>query len=76
MDKEKMNEEKLKVLNSTLEKLEKTFGSKTDIIIKGGTLSPVASSVVDLTDPAHPRLLRQGAITREQLEHCLGQILE
>ena len=26
MDKEKMNEEKLKVLNSTLEKLEKTFG--------------------------------------------------
>ena len=57
-------------------KLEKTFDSKTDIIIKGGTLSPVASSVVDLTDPAHPRLLRQGAITREQLEHCLGQILE
>ena len=26
MEKEKMNEEKLKVLNSTLEKLEKTFG--------------------------------------------------
>lgn len=47
------------------------FGKKTAIIIRGGTLSPVASSVVDLTQEDNPRLLREGSICREALEHVL-----
>lgn len=48
------------------------FSSKVDIIIKGGTLSPTASSVVDLTQK--PVLLREGAISKAQLEPILGAL--
>ncbi len=49
------------------------FGKKTAIIIGDGTLSPVASSVVDLTQDNAPRLLREGSIRREALERILEQ---
>lgn len=48
-----------------------TFTNKVDYIVLGGTLSPVASSVVDLT--AHPRLLREAGISRAALEEALGK---
>lgn len=50
-----------------------TFDGKVDYILLDGTLSPVASSVVDLT--AAPRLLREGAISRRALEETLGEKL-
>ena len=52
--------------------LENIFGSKVDIIIKAGKLNPTASSVVDLTDAQHPVLLREGVLSRPQLENVLG----
>ncbi len=52
-------------------KLEDTFSSKVDIIIKAGTLSPTASSVVDLTQDDSPRLLREGALAKQALEQVL-----
>lgn len=51
--------------------LENTFAQKVDIIIKAGKLSPLASSVVDLTDNQKPVLLREGVISRAQLETVL-----
>lgn len=45
------------------------FDGKADIILTGGTLSPVASSVLDLT--AEPTLLREGALKRAELEQVL-----
>lgn len=53
------------------EGLENLWGKEIDIIIKGGTLSPVASSVVDMTDGSSPRLLREGSISRGQLSEVL-----
>ncbi len=50
-----------------------TFNGKVDYIVLAGTLSPVASSVVDLT--AAPRLLREEAISRTELEKVLGRPL-
>ena len=52
------------------EDLVECFDGKVDFIIKGGTLSPTASSVVDLTQT--PRLLREGAISKAALENVLG----
>ncbi len=49
--------------------LVETFNGQVDYIVRAGTLSPVASSVVDLT--AQPRLLREGALTRTVLENVL-----
>lgn len=56
---------------TTQEILLNTFSGKVDYIIHAGTLSPLASSVVDLTAAA--RLLREGAISRAALEQTLGQ---
>lgn len=50
-----------------------TFDGKADYIFLGGTLSPTASSVVDLT--AQPVLLREGGISRNGLERVLGEPL-
>ncbi len=50
-----------------------TFDGKVDFILLAGTLSPVASSVVDLTQK--PRLLREGALSRAELSRVLGQNL-
>lgn len=54
--------------------LVETFDGKVDFLVLGGTLSPVASSVVDLT--ALPRLLREGAISRKDLETTLQSALD
>ena len=48
-----------------------TFDGKVDYIFLAGTLSPVASSVVDMTQA--PRLLREGSLSRAALEQTLGQ---
>lgn len=52
-----------------------TFDGKVDFIFLGGTLSPTASSVVDLTGK-EPVLLREGAISRTALEQILGKRLQ
>jgi len=46
------------------------FKGHVDFIFKGGTLSPTPSSVVDLT--GRPRLLREGALSGENLEQVMG----
>lgn len=48
----------------------KFFDGKADLILTGGTLSPVASSVIDIT--AGPKLLREAAVPRARLESVLG----
>lgn len=48
----------------------RTFDGKVDFIFLGGTLSPVASSVVDTTQKG--RLLREGGISRGDLERVYG----
>lgn len=50
--------------------LVETFDGKVDFIFRAGTLSPTASSVVDMT--VRPRLLREGSISRNKLERVLG----
>lgn len=49
------------------------LGKKIRHILDGGA-TPIGleSTIVDLRDPAHPRLLRPGAITRAQLNRALG----
>lgn len=47
-----------------------TFDGKVDFIFCAGTLSPVASSVVDMTGA--PRLIREGTVSRRALEDVLG----
>lgn len=44
---------------------------KVDFILTDGNLSPVASSVLDIT--AQPTLLREGALSRTQLEKILQE---
>ena len=50
--------------------LVQTFEGKVDFIFCAGTLNPTASSVVDMTKT--PRLLREGSITRSELERVTG----
>ena len=52
----------------------KTFDGKVDFIFLGGTLSPVASSVVDTMKEG--RLVREGALSREELERVYGAPLQ
>lgn len=49
------------------------LGKKIRHILDGGA-TPIGleSTIVDLRDPAHPRLLRPGAITRAQVSRALG----
>lgn len=51
-----------------------TFDGKVDFIFLGGTLSPTASSVVDVT--AGPLLLRQGSVPRAELESVWGGVFQ
>ncbi len=45
-----------------------------DLVVDAGALpSSPASTVLDLTDPENPRILRMGAITKEKLDEILTQ---
>lgn len=57
------------------EDLLNTFDGKTDFIFLGGTLSPVASSVITLAEKK-PRLLREAAVSRSALEEVLGEKID
>lgn len=49
------------------------LGHKISSILDGGPSKVgLESTIIDLRDPAHPTLLRPGAITRAQLEKVLG----
>lgn len=47
------------------------FDGKADLILTGGTLGARASSVLDMTG-REPKLLRQDALSKEDLEKTLG----
>jgi L-threonylcarbamoyladenylate synthase len=50
-----------------------SLGRKISYILDGGPSSiGVESTIVDLREPDAPRILRPGAVTREQLERVLG----
>ena len=50
------------------------LGRKIRFILDGGpTTIGLESTIVDVRDPRRPRLLRPGAISREQIEAVLGQ---
>ncbi|MDP8213794.1 MAG: L-threonylcarbamoyladenylate synthase [Candidatus Euphemobacter frigidus] len=51
------------------------FSGKVDLIIDGGEVSGRPSTVLDLT-VSPERILREGPITREQIEACLGHRIE
>jgi L-threonylcarbamoyladenylate synthase len=51
-----------------------SLGKKIRHILDGGPASiGLESTIVDLRDPNAPRLLRPGAVTREQLQRALGK---
>jgi L-threonylcarbamoyladenylate synthase len=58
---------------TTAEHVRLGLGGKIRYILDGGA-APIGleSTIVDVRNPRIPRLLRPGAITREQLEHVLG----
>lgn len=51
------------------------FDGEIDLILDGGTCNATVSTVLDLTAEP-PRLLRQGSITRKQIEAALGLALD
>lgn len=52
------------------------LGRKINHILDGGHATiGLESTIIDLRDPQHPRLLRPGAITRTQLQRSLGRPL-
>jgi len=58
---------------TTAEHVRAGLGNKIKSILDGGPCTiGLESTIVDLRDPRHPRLLRPGAITRVQLERTLG----
>lgn len=59
---------------TTAEHVRDGLRSRIRYILQGGpTTIGLESTIIDLRDEAHPRLLRPGAITREQLETVLGR---
>ena len=54
---------------TTQEEVIASLQGKVEYILTGGTLSAVASSVVDLT--GEPKLLREGSLSRQELEKVL-----
>lgn len=46
---------------------------RPDLVVDGGSLRPSPSSTVfDLTNPANPKILRMGAITKQELDQYLS----
>lgn len=61
---------------TTAQAVREAFGSKLDLIVDAGeTQGSVASTVLDLTGK-RPRILRQGAISPDEIEAVLGDTIE
>jgi len=61
---------------TTAEHVRAGLGKKIRFILDGGPAAVgLESTIVDLRDPLRPRLLRPGAISREQVEAVLGKKL-
>ena len=61
---------------TTAQEVRRQLGSDVDMVVDGGECrGGLASTVVDVTDPS-PRVLRQGAVSREELEKVLGVEVE
>ena len=59
---------------TTAEHVQRHLGRRIRHILDGGpSRVGVESTIVDLRDPAHPRLLRPGQITRAQIEQVAGR---
>ena len=61
---------------STAEQAQEQLGDSVSVYLDGGpTGEPVASTIVDLTQP-HPRVLREGAVSIAELTEVLGVEVE
>jgi L-threonylcarbamoyladenylate synthase len=50
------------------------LGEMVSLVIDGGrSVGGIESTVIDLTDEGGPRLLREGPVSREELERVLGR---
>jgi L-threonylcarbamoyladenylate synthase len=59
---------------TTAAHVQANLGQKIDYILDGGASEiGLESTIIDLRDPARPRLLRPGAISREKLAAALGR---
>lgn len=59
---------------TTAEHVVANLGTKIKYVLDGGAATVgLESTIIDLRDPNRPRLLRPGAITREELAEALGQ---
>lgn len=59
---------------TTAEHVAHGLGTRIKFILDGGpTPIGLESTIVDLRDERHPRLLRPGAVTRQQLQEVLGR---
>jgi tRNA A37 threonylcarbamoyladenosine synthetase subunit TsaC/SUA5/YrdC len=47
------------------------FGSAVDVYVEGGSIGSRASTVVDVTQ-TQPVIVREGAITADEITHTLG----
>lgn len=57
-----------------IQKIFRNHIPRPDLLIDAGKLPPSPSStVLDMTNPKNPRILRMGAITKEQLDAILNQ---
>ncbi len=60
---------------ATAEEAERQFGNMIDLVLDAGSAPKGhASTIVDLTGP-EPRILREGAITRRQIEKACGRLI-
>ena len=59
---------------TTAEHVRAGLGARVGFILDGGPCAVgLESTIVDVRDPSRPRILRPGAVTREQLEGVLGR---
>ncbi|MFY9269115.1 MAG: L-threonylcarbamoyladenylate synthase [Candidatus Manganitrophaceae bacterium] len=57
---------------TSVEEVDRTIGPSIDLILDGGSSSPLPSTVVDVAK-GQPRLLREGRISAEQLAAFIGK---
>ena len=61
---------------TTAAHVQASLGRKIDYILDGGAAEiGLESTIIDLRTPTRPRLLRPGAITREELSAVLGRVV-
>jgi len=56
----------------SIEEMQKTFGDNVELIVDGGVLRGLSSTVVDLSSEGKPQLLREGAVSQKDILGALS----